>query len=80
MRILFFGRLRDLAGASEMNAPPDFASLSDLRRWLADGHAELATALEQSGVRVAVDKSIVHGDAPLAGVREVAFMPPMSGG
>jgi sulfur-carrier protein len=33
-----------------------------------------------SSVRVAVDQVLTTFDAPLAGVREVAFFPPMTGG
>ena len=81
MRVLFFGRLRDVAGAAALAAPPDTASLTDLRGWIAREHSLLAAAIGAAGVRVAVDGVIVPGrDAALAGVSEVAFMPPMSGG
>lgn len=80
MRVLFFGRLRDIAGASELNVTQTFETLAQLRRWLAETHPELAPALEQRGMRVAIDKAIVVGDARLGGAQEVAFMPPMSGG
>lgn len=33
-----------------------------------------------SAVRVALDQTLSDFDAPLAGVREVAFFPPMTGG
>jgi sulfur-carrier protein len=33
-----------------------------------------------SALRVAVDQELTTFDAPLAGVREVAFFPPMTGG
>lgn len=33
-----------------------------------------------SSLRVAVDQELTSFDAPLAGVREVAFFPPMTGG
>lgn len=78
MRVLFFGRLRDAAGAAELAAPAELTSLAQLRAWLAREHGGLA--LDGVGVRVAVDGTIVSGDASLSGAREVAFMPPMSGG
>ena len=31
-------------------------------------------------IRVALDQELADFDAPLAGVREVAFFPPMTGG
>jgi len=33
-----------------------------------------------SALRVALDQELSDFDAPLAGVREVAFFPPMTGG
>jgi molybdopterin synthase sulfur carrier subunit len=33
-----------------------------------------------SALRVAVDQELTDFDAPLTGVREVAFFPPMTGG
>ena len=33
-----------------------------------------------AAVRVALDQTLSDFDAPLAGVREVAFFPPMTGG
>jgi molybdopterin converting factor subunit 1 len=81
MRVLFFGRLRDIAGTSELDTGRAFDTLAELRRWLTDTHADLAPALAQRGVRIAIDKTIVKdADASLRAAKEVAFMPPMSGG
>ena len=33
-----------------------------------------------TALRVAIDQELVDFDAPLAGAREVAFFPPMTGG
>ncbi len=35
---------------------------------------------DPSALRVALDRKLSDFDAPLAGVREVAFFPPMTGG
>ena len=43
-----------------------------------DGYA-LAFA-DRTSLRVALDQELSGFDAPLAGVREVAFFPPMTGG
>jgi len=80
MRVLLFGRLGDVAGWSERAFDPEPATIDDLRRRLADEDAALGEALAGRGVQAAVDMAIVRGDAALAGVREVAFLPPMSGG
>ena len=80
MRVLLFGRLRDLAGWRERRLEPAPATISALRDLIAQGNAALAQALVGQGVQVAVDKVIVRGNALLAPEAEVAFLPPMSGG
>jgi molybdopterin synthase sulfur carrier subunit len=77
-RVLLFGRLSDLAGWREREVESPF--LSALRAKLAAEDGVLGEALAGPGVQVALDKVIVRGDAPLNGVTEVAFLPPMSGG
>ncbi|MGD9965767.1 MAG: MoaD/ThiS family protein [Hyphomonadaceae bacterium] len=82
-RLLFFGRLRDVAGASEQNIelPSDIATIADLRRWLGAENDVLGEALNARSVRVAVDRLIASDDCVLVrGAAEVAFMPPLSGG
>jgi sulfur-carrier protein len=39
-----------------------------------------AAFADLASLRVAVDQELAGFDAPLAGVREVAFFPPMTGG
>jgi molybdopterin synthase sulfur carrier subunit len=39
-----------------------------------------AAFADLSALRVALDQELASFDAPLAGVREVAFFPPMTGG
>lgn len=77
-KVLLFGRLGDLAGWRERDmALP--ASVFALRAGLIAEAPELAP-LEESQVQVAVDQQMVRGDASLVGAREVAFLPPFSGG
>jgi molybdopterin synthase sulfur carrier subunit len=80
MRVLLFGRLGDLAGWRERNFESTPASLTALKALIAAEDAALGAALEGKGVRAAVDKQVVRGDACLAAGSEVAFLPPMSGG
>jgi molybdopterin converting factor small subunit len=75
-----FGRLADVAGWRERTIAPTLQSLSALKARLAEDDPRLGDALCGKGVRAALDKAIVVGDALLEGVAEVAFMPPMSGG
>jgi sulfur-carrier protein len=80
IRVLLFGRLRDVAGWRERAINPAPASLSALKTVLAVEDLALGEALAGTGVQVAVDKMLVRGDTALAAGAEVAFLSPMSGG
>lgn len=80
MRVLFFGRLAELAGGRELSVPDTIATLSDLQAFLIEGDAQLRDALSAKGMRVAVNKTIVIGNRTLSPGDEVAFMAPLSGG
>lgn len=80
IRILLFGRLRDVAGWGDTVIDATPASLIALRRVIGERWPELSEALKGPGVSAAVDRALVRGDAPLVAGAEVAFMPPMSGG
>lgn len=78
MRLTFFGRLRDAVGVHERTcAPPAEIGDSDaLRAWIGAEHP----ALLDPNVRMALDDRLVTDAMPIAGVGEVAFLPPVSGG
>ncbi len=80
VRVLLFGRLADVAGWRDRIVDPAPATLAALRRQIAAEDPQLAEALAGVGVRAAVDQVLSNADMPLATVKEVAFMPPMSGG
>jgi molybdopterin synthase sulfur carrier subunit len=77
-RVLLFGRLADQAGWRDRLI--EARDLAALRRVLAAADPALGEALAAPGVQVAVDKTVVRGEATLAAGTEVAFLPPMSGG
>lgn len=77
-RVLLFGRLADQAGWRERIV--EAGDLATLRRALTVEDTALGEALAGPGVQVAIDKTIVRGEAALAATTEVAFLPPMSGG
>ncbi|MEM9709554.1 MAG: molybdopterin converting factor subunit 1 [Pseudomonadota bacterium] len=79
--VVYFAWLRERIGtgreAVETEAR-DVAGLVEELKSRSEGHAY---ALEDLGtVRVALDQELAEFDAPLDGVREVAFFPPMTGG
>jgi molybdopterin synthase sulfur carrier subunit len=80
IKVLLFGRLRDVAGWRERDLDPAPARLSELRRRLIAETPALEAALAAPGVQAAVDCSLVRGDCALSAGAEVAFMPAMSGG
>jgi molybdopterin synthase sulfur carrier subunit len=80
VRVLLFGRLRDLAGWRERAFDPGPERLSALRALIRLEDETLADALEGPGVQAAVDRALVRGDMALVPGAEVAFLPPMSGG
>jgi molybdopterin synthase sulfur carrier subunit len=78
VKLVFLGKLADLAGAPEMELPAPL-SWSGL---LATLDPELGTAVSGEKVRIAVDGVLLSDKRLLAAVdgTEVAFLPPVSGG
>ena len=58
--LLFFGRLSDVAGCSQMacELPQTVTTVAALRAWLAARDPILGQAIQAQGVRVAVNRSI----------------------
>jgi molybdopterin synthase sulfur carrier subunit len=83
VRLVYFAWLRERVGKpeEEVDLPPDVTTVADLLRWLKGRGEEYAYAFENEGVvRAAINHAHVRPDASLAGAREVAFFPPMTGG
>jgi molybdopterin synthase sulfur carrier subunit len=77
-RVLMFGRLADAAGWRERVI--EAGSLSALTARLTAEDPALGEALAAKGVQIALDQTVIRGDAPLTPASEVAYLPPMSGG
>jgi molybdopterin synthase sulfur carrier subunit len=83
LRILYFAWVRERIGKTEETvAPPaDIRTVGALMTWLAGRGEEYAHAFDQPAViRAAIDRAHVRPDAAIAGAREIAFFPPMTGG
>ena len=79
--VLYFAWLRERIGLSRERIATEATTVADLIADLmarSEGHA-LAFA-DLKSLRVALDQQLADFAAPLAGVREVAFFPPMTGG
>ena len=81
MRVLYFAWLRERIGVPSEEVETGAATVADLVGELKLREARYAAAFaDMRSVRVAVDQELTDLDAPLAGVSEVAFFPPMTGG
>lgn len=82
MDLLFFGRLAEIAGSrgGEVELPATVTTVGEVRAWLFRERPTVGEAIAAPGVFAVADNVVVRDDASLAGVRELAFMPPVSGG
>ena len=81
--ILYFAWVREGIGidAERVDPPADVTDVAGLLAWLATLSAGHAAALaEPARLRAAIDQRFVPLDASLAGAREVAIFPPVTGG
>lgn len=75
MKILFFGRLKEVTG-SDMIEVDNFKSLSDLKKFLFDKYP----GLKREVFAIAVNFEVVNHDVHLNKDDEIALLPPIAGG
>lgn len=83
MKIVYFAWVRERIGKTDedIDVPADVRTVGDLIGWLSERGEEYAYAFENpKTIRAAIDRTHVNRDAQLAGAREIAFFPPMTGG
>ncbi|MDU8912602.1 molybdopterin converting factor subunit 1 [Aestuariicoccus sp. MJ-SS9] len=81
MDVLYFAWVRERIGLPKERVDSEAATVADLVAELSAREDRYAAAFaDLSALRVALDQELVDFDAPLAGAREVAFFPPMTGG
>ena len=79
--VVYFAWVRERIGVPRETVETQAATVNDLVAELRAREDRYDLAFSDiSAVRVALDQSLSDFDAPLAGVREVAFFPPMTGG
>lgn len=81
--LLYFAWVREKTGIAEetVEMPAGVDTVADLIGWLRTRGPEYEAAFEQEAViRAAVDQSHVAHDTKVAGAREIAFFPPVTGG
>ena len=81
MQVLYFAWLRERIGAAREEVSTEAATVADLVEELRAREPRYEAAFADLGaIRVAIDQEMRDFDASLAGAREVAFFPPVTGG
>jgi molybdopterin synthase sulfur carrier subunit len=83
VKALYFAWVRERIGlAEEELAPPEsVTTIAELIAWLKQRGENYAAAFaNERTIRAALDRHHAKPDQPIAGAREIAFFPPMTGG
>ena len=81
IEVVYFAWLRERIGIPRETLQTDAATPRALIAQLSAQDPRYALAFgDIAAVRVALDQTLADFDTPMAGVREVAFFPPMTGG
>lgn len=79
--VLYFAWVRERIGVPREKVETSATTVAELVAELSAREDRYAMAFaDLASLRVALDQQLASFDAPLAGVREVAFFPPMTGG
>lgn len=79
----YFAWLREQTGLNEerLTLPPEIVTVADLLSWQPTrGHPFDLAFAKPEAIRVALDHAHAKPAAPIAGAREIAFFPPVTGG
>ncbi|WP_421913691.1 molybdopterin converting factor subunit 1 [Mesorhizobium sp.] len=82
-RLIYFAWVRERIGMAEedVQLPAGIETVADLLRWLKSRGEEYEQALQYPDViRVAINQEHVDHREKIAGAREIALFPPMTGG
>ena len=81
MQVLYFAWVRERIGVPREDVETSAQTVADLVAELRGREERYDLAFsDMSAIRVALDQELSDLGASLAGVREVAFFPPMTGG
>lgn len=79
--ILYFAWVRERIGLPRERVETEAPTVADLVAELSAREERYAVAFaDLAALRVALDQELADFAAPLEGVREIAFFPPMTGG
>ncbi|MCW5692063.1 MAG: molybdopterin converting factor subunit 1 [Pseudolabrys sp.] len=83
MKLRYFAWVRERIGKPEedLDIPAGIVTVGELMTWLAGRGEEYGYAFENPKViRAAIDRNHVKPQTAIAGAKEIAFFPPMTGG
>jgi molybdopterin synthase sulfur carrier subunit len=83
IKLRYFAWIREKAGRAEEDVaiPEGVATVADLVQWLKSRGPGYEDAFRRPEVvRAAIDHAHVKSEARIAGAREIAFFPPVTGG
>jgi molybdopterin synthase sulfur carrier subunit len=83
MKACYFAWVRERIGLAEeeISPPAEARTVADVIAWLKGRGDNYAFAFaNDKSIRAALDRTHVKQDAAIAGAREIAFFPPMTGG
>ncbi|MCO5073612.1 MAG: molybdopterin converting factor subunit 1 [Rhizobiaceae bacterium] len=83
MKLIYFAWVRERIGKSEedIDLPSSIRTVGDLLGWLKSRGEGYEQALQvPQAIRVAINQEHVQHNEPVAGAREIALFPPMTGG
>lgn len=81
IELRYFAWLRERVGTGHESVETEAATVGELIEELKARDEGYEFAFSDLGsIRAAVDQELVDLDAPIAGAKEVAFFPPMTGG
>ena len=83
MKLKYFAWVRERIGKAEedIDLPEGVVSVRDLLTWLRSRDEGYAQALlHPEAIRVAINQEHADHKEPIAGAREIALFPPMTGG
>jgi molybdopterin synthase sulfur carrier subunit len=83
IKLRYFAWVREKTGRSEEDVvlPGSVATVAELVVWLKSRGPEFEEAFRRPNVvRAAINQTHVKPEASLAGAREIAFFPPVTGG
>ncbi len=82
MTILYFAWVKEKVGLSQEEVTPTgIETVAGLMDWLATRSDRHASAFaERKLIKVAIDQVHAPHSAPIVGVKEIAFFPPVTGG